>query len=169
MSLPELLDYEVNNPDGALGLFRSGMIHLNFLHPWNDRSMWKVVAGGGALDPFVKEQDAYIDGLFDEDVKTGSMTKGELEALLWRAKDRGLMTEDDVLFYLIRWQYGDDAEGFYKLLEEGPEALRKLQSGGDTSSFGRTDLSRGEVVARQRGLREEMRLMARRARQQRWS
>ncbi len=175
MSLPEVLNYAVTNENGTLGEFRKGLIHLNFLHPWNDRSMWKVVAGGGALAPFIEERDAYIDAIFSTDtdkvdVKTdGSMTKNELEALLWSAEGKGLMTEDDVLFYLVRWQYGDDAAGFYELLEKGPEALRKLQFN-NQRPHGRSgvDLPKRGEIDRDRQQKNEMQVMARQAKQQRW-
>jgi len=177
MTIAEAIDYAANGADGELAAFRSGVIDLDLLDPWDDASVWKVVGGGGALAPFVGERDGYIDKLFGEDVKSGSMTKDDLTALLWRAKDKDLMTADEVLFYLIRFEYGDDGEGFINLVkrldrlstEERELELRKLQSGGDRGSFGQTGLSRREVVNRQRGQKDAMRVAARQARQKRWS
>jgi len=170
VSLAERLYFSVNNEEGTLNEFEEGLIDLDFLDPWEDESMKDVVAGGGALAPFVEKRKAYIDRVFGEDVRTEDMTKEYLEELLWRAEKNGLMEERDVLFYLLRFQYGDDAEGFYNLLEENPdiERLRKLQIGGNTSAFGNTGLSKGGVVLGQREQKEAMRVMARQARRQGW-
>ena len=170
ISLADRLKFSVENEKGTLQKFKDGLIDLDFFDPWGDESMKDVVAGGGPLAPFVKEQDAKIDSLFGEDVRTEDMTKEYLGELLERAVKNGKMDERDMLFYMIRFQYGDDAEGFYNLLEENPdvEELRKLRIGGNTNPLGNTGLSKGAVALGQKKQSEAMRVMARQAKRQGW-